>query len=318
MGITFAATVLWVVAASLLARRGRLGEAWFQLAWSELDHLSRRDGLDWVGSSDRRLRGTVRGVDVGVTLSPGALPEMLIWARLPAELALGLSLDDGVLRIAGVEAEELASVQALARSLGPLTLWAGHLRIEGDRLTIQGGPELGGYAAHCLDVLVDVVGDVSSAVLGPWRRLADAHALTRGVARDCPLRMAGTVDGVAVEVELRHAPRTRRLGTVVRARLATRLPGDLVLRGGSGEGTMTLHNPVLRMLVTAEGQDPAAANRLLDDEALCHRVIEVVHGWPGSWVGPDQVLLRADGLLSARLEEAVAMVVELTQALEEA
>lgn len=136
---------------------------------------------------------------------------------------------------------------------------------------------------------------------GTWTDIGAALGLQSPTHRD----LHGTLDGVVV------AARASQNGTRVRAFRHSRLRA--IHRSLPLEGAFPSQNPVLDQLIHVGG-DPDLRDRL-HDPALVEPLLEVVHGWPGSFVDAEGVTLVSEELLTDQLPKALKAALRLAKAL---
>ena len=136
-----------------------------------------------------------------------------------------------------------------------------------------------------------------------WVELQAAHGLERNGDE-----MRGVIEGVAVDISCVQG--VTRIKTACKTELEAAHKDHL-------EGSRSLKNPVLGMLVGVRGPADLDIDALLDDEALVEDLLGVVHAWPGSRVRPGSITLHATVRIREKLADAVEHIVRLTKGLEE-
>lgn len=343
--------LLVIVPVLLFARhqRARRDEAWASLARERGLHF---EPGTWLKPG--RIHGEAQGVPVqirNVTRGSGKSQQLytVAEARLPGSLPEGLALGregfdtkvaklfggqdiqvgdplvDEALRVRGRSETEIR--QALAGEVGHrvVQVLASHhrySRVDGGEVVLEShGNALRPRIDGMLDDAVALVLTLADAFERPWWTLAERHGLALSrVGRTTVLQ--GSVDGMAVSV--RAERESERFQTRIRVSLPFELPGGLELRlarrdGGEGRQGVGLGDPVLDGLVAATARDPAAGRALVaaadpaDD--LHGRLLGVLHGHPGSVVTSHEVVLRAEGVDPAALDEQLQLALDLARVL---
>lgn len=331
--VVLAAFAVIVVSSVVLARRRkRIGERDFT------------PQLSAIGLKERAHRGTVeyratdwngqvlgRGVRVRILERPGS-DKVLVWVRcrLPGRLYDGLELRDAVpgvsrlvcrpvaggyrLQCQGVNARALMGDVELGlpaiEHKGTFSLHA-QLRDHWLEIGTSACPTL--RVAEVVQDIVALVNALQVASDAPWQVTADALGLQlQPHDKDGHRRLAGLVDGIHVEAFIEDGR------TVVDAMLDEPIGGLRVVHRELGNGE-PIGNPVLDMLISAEGSRDAFAVLLADDH-LVEALMAVVHARKGSELTGERVILREPdevrGDLAASVRAAVAVAVGIRRVLD--
>ena len=329
MGFVVGAALVIIVVASVLQyrRQKRIGERDLspQLTAIGLAQKARRGTVayratDWTG----QVLG--RGVRVRVLERPGA-DRLLVWvrARLPGTLYDGLTLLQafpGARRLVCRPVREGYRFQVEGENarmlMGDVELGLPAIEHEGtfsvhaqlrDRWLEVGTAACPGHrVAEVVQDIVRLVEALEGAADAHWQdAAAELGLLVEAHDAAGNRRLVGLVEGIHVEARIEDAR------TVVEAQLDEPLGGLRVVHRDLGAGE-PVGNPVLDMLISAEGSRDAFAV-LLADEALVEALLAVVHARKGSELLGDRVVLREstevrEGLVdSIRAAAAVAVAV---------
>ncbi len=280
-----------------------------------------------VGSFDDvgvRVRDDGDGTVVGSTLLSEPPPGLIVRSEIGAVAVAhalgvkGLSLDhplDPKLYIRGdfpAEVRELLTQPSLLSCLSELIDAGSQVNLEEGTLEVR-SPH-GAYLdslGESLRRATQLARALDQAGDGMWRQAASMYHLSG----DATHKLRGTVDGFPVRVQLQHADKPERK-TVLSTSFSHLLPADTMIKHASyAVGRAELGDPVLNALLSVKTSDPDALAARICSEHVRGALLEVVHGYEGSFVTATEIHLISPGRLLQRLPHALDSVVALARAL---
>jgi len=160
-----------------------------------------------------------------------------------------------------------------------------------------------------LEQATGMVHALERAGTGVWAQLASEC----GLAWDPKTTtMRGSIDGVRLESSLSTKPKRE---TTITAWFSPSLPQGTRIRHIALGADHKLGDPILDGMVSVRTTEPEQLAERIANDKVRGLLLEVVHGYQGSVVDVDSIILKAPGRLLKSLPTALQSVVELSKAL---
>lgn len=271
-----------------------------------------KNATDWWTVTEYQLAAALPG---HLAVHPRGLLEQLSEAFGARDVEVGSPLDRALwVRVAAGQHDEARALlcdPAVLDRLEALRQTDAQWELEDAALTVSFRGRHDQVGARGLRLGAEVARAVDRLLVPPWRELA--RDLGSELHPAAP-RLAGHHGGVPVRVEVRlrkGAPTTWLL-----AWFAPTLPdGTRVMHRARLSRGRELGDPILDPMLRAESADLGELGRRLGQDAVRGPLLEVLHGFPGSSLRHDRVMLRVPGRAGPALPRRVRLVTELASAL---